>query len=268
MFLQSPDRTRKRFRILWETNTGHWNMAEYSNRVIEEQALLHKDRTVLILGEANKDLNELTSALQTDGYDVFLSPIPIIGGRLKWPIIQKPRIIIFDSGPLWESGRDLVHRLKHSEEADEVPLIAILAATDFASCLQLEIEDFILKPFQVSEALARVEFHLSRLEKDEPQDTLQIGDLFMDMANYKVLLDGKPFDLTYREYKLLLFLAKHPNRVFTREALLKKAWGDESYCDNRTVDVHIRRLRSKIEDYRHTFIETVRNVGYRFVAQA
>lgn len=242
-------------------------MADYSNRVIEQQTLPNKDGTVLILGEANKDLNELALALQTDGHDVFLSPIPIIDGRLKWPPIQKPRIIIFDTDAGWESGRDLVHRLKHSEEADEVPLIAIFAASDFASYLRLEIEDFILKPFQIYEAKVRVEFHLSRFEKDELPDTLQVGALFVDMANYKVLLDGKPFTLTYREYKLLLFLAKHPNRVFTREALLMKAWGDVSYCDNRTVDVHIRRLRSKIENQRHTFIETVRNVGYRFVAQ-
>ena len=98
----------------------------------------------------------------------------------------------------------------------------------------------------------------------EGDNVLRAGDLHIDLANYKVFVGGRPVDLTYKEYELLRFLATNRDKVFTREALLNRVWGYDFYGGARTVDVHIRRLRSKIEDRAHTFIETVRNVGYRF----
>ena len=98
----------------------------------------------------------------------------------------------------------------------------------------------------------------------ESDNTLSAGDLRLDLANYKVYVSGRPIELTYKEYELLRFLATNQDKVFTREALLNRVWGYDFYGGARTVDVHIRRLRSKIEDRAHTFIETVRNVGYRF----
>ncbi|MCH7809773.1 MAG: winged helix-turn-helix transcriptional regulator [Chloroflexi bacterium] len=86
----------------------------------------------------------------------------------------------------------------------------------------------------------------------------------MDLANYTVHIAGRPVELTFKEYELLRFLAVNRHRVFSREALLNNVWGYDFYGGARTVDVHIRRLRSKIEDRHTTFIETVRNVGYRF----
>ena len=97
---------------------------------------------------------------------------------------------------------------------------------------------------------------------------LRRGALVIDLASYKVFLDGSPVELTYKEYELLRFLASHPDRVFRREALLDKVWGYDFYGGARTVDVHIRRLRSKLEHGGHTFIETVRSVGYRFRASS
>ena len=86
----------------------------------------------------------------------------------------------------------------------------------------------------------------------------------MDLTSYRVFVSGRPVDLTFKEYELLRVLASHPDQVFTRETLLNRVWGYEFFGGARTVDVHIRRLRSKMEDADHTFIETVRNVGYRF----
>jgi DNA-binding response OmpR family regulator len=93
---------------------------------------------------------------------------------------------------------------------------------------------------------------------------LRCGALLIDLANYKVMLDGRPIELTFKEYELLRFLASNRDKVFTREALLNRVWGYDYFGGARTVDVHIRRLRSKIEDRGHAFIETIRNVGYRF----
>jgi DNA-binding response OmpR family regulator len=102
----------------------------------------------------------------------------------------------------------------------------------------------------------------------DSRNVLQCGDLVMDLGNYTVQIGGHSIDLTYKEYELLRFLATNRDRVYSRETLLNKVWGYDFYGGARTVDVHVRRLRSKIEDRHHTFIETVRNVGYRFRAMA
>ena len=93
---------------------------------------------------------------------------------------------------------------------------------------------------------------------------LRRGGLVIDLERYTVTIDGEPVDLTYKEYELLVFLSSNPGKPFTREALLNRVWGYDYYGGSRTVDVHIRRIRAKVER-REEFIETVRNVGYRFI---
>ena len=100
------------------------------------------------------------------------------------------------------------------------------------------------------------------------EELIRCGDLVIDLAKCEVSLSGRLIPLTFKEYELLRFLASNRGRVFTREALLNKVWGYDYYGGDRTVDVHIRRLRSKIEDPTHTFIETVRNIGYKFRDEA
>ena len=98
----------------------------------------------------------------------------------------------------------------------------------------------------------------------DSRDVIKRGDLSIDTANCEVFLSGRLLELTFKEYELLRFLILNPGRVHTREVLLNRVWGHDYYGGDRTVDVHVRRLRSKIEDTSHTFIDTVRNVGYRF----
>jgi two-component system alkaline phosphatase synthesis response regulator PhoP len=93
---------------------------------------------------------------------------------------------------------------------------------------------------------------------------VRCGDLVIDLDNCEVTVAGRLITLTFKEYELLRFMAAIPGRVFTRDALLDEVWGHDYFGGDRTVDVHIRRLRSKIEDSTHTFIDTVRNIGYRF----
>jgi len=127
------------------------------------------------------------------------------------------------------------------------------------------IDDFLVFPATAGELAARVRQLLQRQHAHlEGNNKLCCGDLVINLASREVFLAGRSVTLAYKEYELLRFLLSNPDTVFTREALLSRVWGYDFYGGSRTVDVHIRRLRTKIEDARHSFIETVRNVGYRF----
>ncbi len=126
-------------------------------------------------------------------------------------------------------------------------------------------DDFVLLPALPEELAARVRMAVKR-RAPESSDLIRAGDLTLDLANYRVAVAGRTIELTFKEYELLRFLVQNPDKVLTREALLKRVWGYDYFGGSRTVDVHIRRLRSKLEDRGHVFIETIRNVGYRFVA--
>jgi two-component system, OmpR family, alkaline phosphatase synthesis response regulator PhoP len=128
-------------------------------------------------------------------------------------------------------------------------------------------DDFVLLPTLPEELAARVRMAVRR-RTPESSEVVRAGDLVMDLANYRVSVAGRGVELTYKEYELLRFLMQNPDKVLTREALLKRVWGYDYFGGSRTVDVHIRRLRSKLEDRGHVFIETIRNVGYRFVQDA
>lgn len=125
-------------------------------------------------------------------------------------------------------------------------------------------DDFVLLPALPEELASRARILLRRRAPDTGE-MLRAGDLTLDLANYRVAVSGRPVELTFKEYELLRFLMQNPDKVLTREALLKRVWGYDYFGGSRTVDVHVRRLRSKLEDRGHVFIETIRNVGYRFV---
>ena len=131
---------------------------------------------------------------------------------------------------------------------------------------QLDIADFVLAPPRVDELVARARraVGFSGAAADPDPDTIRAGDLVINTATYEVSVDGRRVSLRFKEYELLLLMAANPGRVYSREVLLNRIWGYEYLGGTRTVDVHIRRLRSKIEDASHRFIETVWQVGYRF----
>ncbi len=131
----------------------------------------------------------------------------------------------------------------------------------------LGVDDFLLQPFRPGELVARIAHLLHRLRKDAGPNLIQTGDLVIDQDRYEVAVGGRKALLTFKEYQLLVLLASNPGRVYTREALLSQVWGYDYFGGTRTVDVHVRRLRSKLEDATHSFVETVWNVGYRFKPQ-
>jgi len=159
----------------------------------------------------------------------------------------------------------LPHLWRQAQEGEPPPAIALLDQGQLPHYeFPLGIDDFLVLPASATELSVRIRQALRRRLPVQSEDVVRCGHLLIDLANYKVFVGERPVNLTYKEYELLRFLATNANKVFTREALLNKVWGYDYYGGARTVDVHIRRLRSKIEDRHHSFIETIRNVGYRF----
>ncbi len=159
-------------------------------------------------------------------------------------------------------ARELIERVQAEDGAG---LVLIAGPEHVAAFDPLrDADEFLLEGAPADELTVRVRRVLWRLQRHDSGNVLKCGELVMDLANYTVHIAGRPVQLTFKEYELLRFLAVNRHRVFSREALLNNVWGYDFYGGARTVDVHIRRLRSKIEDRHTTFIETVRNVGYRF----
>lgn len=184
-----------------------------------------------------------------------------------------------DSGQIYEQAPDLVFvvmnglpsnsalwRLpKKIKKDSHLPVIALLSKGALDNLESITgIDDFIIEPWEVGEVVARAKRILQLFKNENSIDVIKCGDLMIDIARCEVSVGGRPVMLTFKEYQLLKFLASNRGTVFTRDALLNKVWGYDFFGGDRTVDVHIRRLRSKIEDADHAFIETVRNIGYRF----
>lgn len=128
----------------------------------------------------------------------------------------------------------------------------------------VQIADFVMLPLDEDELRARISRLIWERNGADDGTVIRHGSLSIDLERYKVTVEGEVVDLTYKEYELLRFLASNPGKPFTREALLNQVWGYDYYGGSRTVDVHVRRIRAKIEQ-REQFIDTVRNVGYRFI---
>jgi len=146
-----------------------------------------------------------------------------------------------------------------------LPVIALVSpATLDAAAAEQGLADFVMKPWNLDELAARIRRVIVKSSKAGESSVIRAGDLAIDPLRCEVELGGRLLALTFKEYEMLKLLATNKGKVFTREALLNEVWGYDYYGGDRTVDVHIRRLRSKIEDPLHTFIDTVRNIGYKF----
>lgn len=153
----------------------------------------------------------------------------------------------------------------------KMPIIMLTAkgeTFDKVLCLELGADDYVVKPFEGKELVARVKAVLRRTsfaENEEEEKKVSYEDITINLTNYELILGGKSMDIPPKELELLYYLASHPNRVFTREQLLEDVWGFDYFGDSRTVDVHIKRLREKIEGFNDKWqLKTVWSVGYKF----
>jgi len=218
----------------------------------------------LIIANESEPIRKLKTDLTQTGLDCLVIPQNYEVTRQMGG--QSPDLLLVDVDEA-ATGSEIQELAQKIGQERHIPIVALLPREklngfDFSA----SIDDFVVKPWEAIEVMTRIKRVLRQKESTDGQDIIRCGDLVIDSAKCEVSLDGKPIILTFKEYQLLKFLASNKGRVFTREALLNKVWGWDYYGGDRTVDVHIRRLRSKIEDMNHSFIETIRNIGYRFAA--
>ncbi len=176
---------------------------------------------------------------------------------------EKPEVLLLETGEqfprpeTWES----IRKLKRERN---LPVLALISRDRLGKIeTDPDIDDFLVTPYDSGELFLRINQLLSRSNPDKVQP-IKGKMLVIDPDTCEVTVEGRKADLTYKEYELLKLLASNKGHVFTREALLDKIWGYDYYGGDRTVDVHVRRLRSKIEQS-NAYIETVRNIGYKFI---
>lgn len=180
----------------------------------------------------------------------------------------RPDLILLDWMLPGMSGIDYARRLKSAPETRDIPIIMLTAKgeeADKVRGLETGADDYITKPFSTRELVARVRAVLRRYVKAEAGALIEINGLRLDPETYRVTANGQDIEISPTEFKLLRFFIGHPERVYSRSRLLDQVWGENVYVEERTVDVHIRRLRKTLEPFGfQRYIQTVRSVGYRF----
>ena len=224
------------------------------------------NKNVLVVEDEASIREMLRFALQradfrvSEAADAQAARLQIAGAR--------PDLILMDWMLPGVSGIELARELKAGELTRDIPIIMVTARTeeeDKVRGLNIGCDDYISKPFSFPELVARIKAVLRRTLPGGETEKLAIAGLEVDAASQRVTARGAPVQLGPTEYKLLYFFVSHPERVYTREQVLDRVWGQNVYVEERTVDVHIRRLRKALEPHGcDTLIQTVRGTGYRF----
>ena len=179
-----------------------------------------------------------------------------------------PDLVVLDWMLPGESGQALARRLRVERRTRDIPIIMLTARVeehDRVAGLEAGADDYIAKPFSPRELIARVKAVLRRRAPHLTDESIEFAGLSVNPATHRVSGNGQPIELGPTEFRMLHFFATHPERVWSRAQLLDEIWGDHVFVEERTVDVHIRRLRKALEPTGHDrLIETVRSAGYRF----
>ncbi len=222
---------------------------------------------VVIIGDQNKQGQDLKEALRKETN--FVTHILQKNGTSVNAVVAKdPDLIVINPKATYSEIMDLYYSLKKEPQIQDTPIVLLMDENEMKTAdLPSGIQEVLYRPLRTQEAVARINLLFKRLHKIDQKNLIQRGKICIDVAKYEVRIGERKIDLTFTEFELLKFLCTHPGTVFTREVLLNKVWGYEYYGGTRTVDVHIRRLRSKIEGKSSLFIETVRNIGYKFISE-
>lgn len=223
---------------------------------------------ILVFGIEDEGLKRARKTLKEADYQVYSCDEIDVKAIYEEALKRRPDVILLDfTSPKTFDAQAIYRAFKNDRFLKETPVFAILPEDGMRLLDNLSgIGDFIITPFNGVELVARLKALLKKVIPTDSKNLIKVGDLIIDVNKYEVTLNGSKVELTFKEYELLKFLASNRGRVYSRDQLLDKIWGYDYYGGTRTVDVHIRRLRSKIEDRKHTFIETIRNIGYKFIA--
>ncbi|MDD3326190.1 MAG: phosphate regulon transcriptional regulator PhoB [Zoogloea sp.] len=224
----------------------------------------------ILLVEDEPAIQELIAAnLTRAGHHVLRAGDAETGQRIVRDAL--PDLILLDWMLPGMSGVEFAKRLRSEERTRSIPLIMLTARgeeQDKVAGLEAGADDYVTKPFSPRELVARIKAVLRRRAPETTEDAVEIGGLRLDPATHRLAADGQPVTLGPTEFRLLHFLMTHPERVHSRAQLLDQVWGDHVFVEERTVDVHIRRLRSALEPSNHDgLVQTVRGSGYRFSTQ-
>ena len=242
-----------------------------SNPAADRSPTQTTERRKILVVDDERDIRELLrDNLEAEGFAVLEAG----DGELGLALVkrERPAAVILDLMLPGLGGLEVCRRIRGSEATSRVPVVILTARSaeaDKVVGLEIGADDYVTKPFSPRELTARVKAVLRRAygqQADAPQETYQRGKLRIDFDTYEVYVDGQRVELSLREFELLRFFVQHPNRVYERSQLLELVWGPDTFVEPRTIDVHIRRLRRRIErdDSSPELIVTVRGVGYMF----
>ncbi len=222
--------------------------------------------TILVVDDEKDILELLKYNLQKEGYRVLTAENGKAGLKLAQ---QKPDLVVLDVMMPEMDGWEVCKAIRKNPSIGLIPIIFLTAKdsdVDEVVGLELGADDYVKKPVRMQTFMARVRRLLRVAESSGDKsggDILHIADLEIQLSNYVVRINHKEIHFPKKEFEVLVFLARHPDRVVSRETLLNEVWGHDVYVVDRTVDVHIRKIREKLGTHAHK-IETVKGVGYRF----
>lgn len=226
------------------------------------------EHTVLIVDDEFAIRDMLRMALEISGYDCLEADNIQDAHRIV--VDDRPNIVLLDWMLPGGSGLELLRRLKRGDTTKNIPVIMLTAKTAEDNVIQgLEVgaDDYMTKPFAPRELIARIKALLRRSGGVASEDRIQVNDLVLDSESRRIFIADRPVEMGPTEFNLLQFFMSHPERAYSRNQLLDHVWGANVYIEERTVDVHIRRLRKALQtsaaDYSN-LIQTVRGTGYRF----
>ncbi|MDH5231899.1 MAG: phosphate regulon transcriptional regulator PhoB [Gammaproteobacteria bacterium] len=224
---------------------------------------------LILIIEDERSIREMIAlALNNEGYQYLeASDAHKADSILKE---QHPDLILLDWMLPGISGVDFARRLRRQDHTLNIPIIMLTAKTeeqDMVIALDSGVDDYLTKPFSTKELLARIRSLMRRTNKNLSTEQISVANLKIDLQAHRVSASGQAIDLGPTEFKLLVFFMQHPDRVFSREQILNQVWGHQTFVEERTVDVHIRRLRKALQTSGHeNLVQTVRGSGYRFSA--
>ena len=222
-------------------------------------------RTILIVDDEAPIREMIAVALEMAGYECLEAGNS--QEALAVIVDRKPDLLLLDWMLPGSTGIELARRLKRDELTADIPIIMLTAKGEEDNKIQgLEVgaDDYITKPFSPRELVARLKAVLRRAGPADAESLLEISGLQLDPVSHRVTIDGQPAEMGPTGYRLLQFFMTHQERAYTRGQLLDQVWGGNVYVEERTVDVHIRRLRIALGNTYENLVQTVRGTGYRF----
>ena len=222
-------------------------------------------KSILIVDDEAPIREMIAVALEMAGYECLEADNALAAHGLI--VDRQPDLILLDWMLPGTSGIELARRLKRDEMTAGIPIIMLTAKGEEDHKIQgLEVgaDDYITKPFSPRELVARLKAVLRRAGAADADAPIEVGGLILDPLGHRVTIDGAPAEMGPTEYRLLHFFMTHQERAYTRSQLLDQVWGGNVYVEERTVDVHIRRLRKALGEAYENLVQTVRGTGYRF----